>query len=185
MGSLLVQLPALLGVLVGTVGTIVATSLADRSRWRRRQTVRWDERRLDAYAEFARVLKEAHTIASRTIGGYLDREQELAALAEADLRHTIAWENVLLLGDGPTVAAARAWRDAVWEVERLARGAATGDDLPDLLHRANEARDAFYRAARDSLGVGGGSVAQATLLMSRLHKGTAPAGRPPDEHLPT
>ncbi|WP_341716142.1 hypothetical protein QQG74_19205 [Micromonospora sp. FIMYZ51] len=175
MGSLVTQLPALLGVLVGTIGTIVATSLADRSRWRRRQTVRWDERRLDAYAEFARALKEVHTIASRMIGGYLDREQEHAALTEASFRHTIAWENVLLLGDGPTVTAARSWRDAVWAIERLARGMPSEHELPDLLHRANEARDNFYHAARSGLGVGGGSVAQASLLESRLYqKTTAP-----------
>ncbi|MFV2102973.1 hypothetical protein [Micromonospora sp. LOL_024] len=80
MGNLVGQLPALLGVLVGAVGTILATSLTDRSRWRRSQTVRWDERRLDAYAEFARVLKEVHTIASRMIGGYLDRDEALVAL---------------------------------------------------------------------------------------------------------
>jgi len=53
--SLQDQLPALIGVAVGTVGTIVATGLADRSRWRRRQSVRWDERRLDAYVAFARA----------------------------------------------------------------------------------------------------------------------------------
>ena len=111
MEGITAQLPALLGVLVGTIGTIVATSLADRSRWRRNQTVRWDERRLDAYVEFARALKEAHTIASRATGGYLDRDVALAELAEADFRHTLAWENVLLLGDAPTVTAARAWRD--------------------------------------------------------------------------
>ncbi|WP_433528833.1 hypothetical protein ACQPYA_21165 [Micromonospora sp. CA-263727] len=174
MGSLVAQLPALLGVLVGTIGTILATSLADRSRWRRRQTVRWDERRLDAYAEFARALKEVHTIASRMIGGYLDRENGLVALAEADFRHTIAWENVLLLGDGPTVFAARAWRDTVWEVERLARDRSSGDELPDLLHRANEARDRFYHSARGGLGVGGGSVAQAELLVTRLRKSHPP-----------
>ncbi|GIJ79195.1 hypothetical protein SAMN05443287_102533 [Micromonospora phaseoli] len=177
MGNLVGQLPALLGVLVGAVGTILATSLTDRSRWRRSQTVRWDERRLDAYAEFARALKEVQTIASRLIGGHLDRDEELTALAEADFRHTLAWESVLLLGDGPTVTAARAWRDAVWEIERLARAGSTGDGLPGLLHRANEARDAFYGAARGGLGVGGGSVAQAALLVSRLNAGRGSHGK--------
>ncbi|GIJ23046.1 hypothetical protein [Micromonospora lutea] len=170
MEGIATQLPALLGVLVGTIGTIVATSLADRSRWRRNQTVRWDERRLDAYAEFARALKEAHTIASRLSGGHLDRDAALAELAEADFRHTLAWENVLLLGDAPTVLAARAWRDTVWAVERLARDGQADDERPTLLHRANEARDDFYRAARGGLGVGGGSVAQAELLASRLNR---------------
>ncbi|WP_223884257.1 hypothetical protein [Micromonospora craniellae] len=184
MGNLLAQLPALLGVLIGTVGTIVATSLADRSRWRRTQTVRWDERRLDAYAEFARVLKEVHAISGRLLPGrsgvQVDRERELANLVEADFRHTLAWESVLLLGDGPTVTAARAWRDAVWAIERVARGTPT-DDLPELLHRANEARDHFYDAARGGLGVGGGSVAQATLLEGRLRERDLPptATRPP------
>ncbi|MBQ1024711.1 hypothetical protein [Micromonospora sp. C95] len=174
MDGIAAQLPALLGVLVGTIGTIVATSLADRSRWRRNQTVRWDERRLDAYVEFARALKETHTIASRLTGGHLDRDAALAELAEADFRHTLAWENVLLLGDAPTVAAARAWRDSVWQVERLARDGQADADRPTLLHRANEARDGFYRAARGGLGVGGGSVAQADLLFSRLNLPTTP-----------
>lgn len=174
MEGITAQLPALLGVLVGTIGTIVATSLADRSRWRRNQTVRWDERRLDAYVEFARALKEAHTIASRATGGYLDRDVALAELAEADFRHTLAWENVLLLGDAPTVTAARAWRDSVWAVERLAREEYTDVDRAALLHQANKARDDFYRAARGGLGVGGGSVAQADLLVSRLNLTPAP-----------
>ncbi|MEV2241974.1 hypothetical protein [Micromonospora sp. NPDC049891] len=181
MDGIAAQLPALLGVLVGTIGTIVATSLADRSRWRRNQTVRWDERRLDAYAEFARALKETHTIASRLIGGYLDRDAALAALAEADFRHTLAWENTLLLGDEPTVTAARAWRDSVWEVERLARDGEADADRATLLHRANKARDGFYRAARGGLGVGGGSVAQAELLVSRLNLPTAPPAGAPAE----
>jgi hypothetical protein len=181
MDGIAAQLPALLGVLVGTIGTIVATSLADRSRWRRNQTVRWDERRLDAYAEFARALKEVHAIASRLLGGHLDREAGLAALAEADFRHTLAWENVLLLGDGPTVTAARAWRDTVWEIERLARGGHPVTELPALLHRANEARDAFYAAARGGLSVGGGSVAQAELLVSRINRRPDPRSEVPVE----
>jgi very-short-patch-repair endonuclease len=36
----------------------------------------------------------------------IDREDGLVRLAEADARRTIVWENLLLLGDEPTVAAA-------------------------------------------------------------------------------
>lgn len=176
MGGVVAQLPALLGVLIGTIGTIVATSIADRTRWKRNQTVRWDDRRLDAYVEFAQVLKEIHAIAVRMLanarpnsrGHRIDQEEGLARLADADVRHTVAWESVLLLGDAATVSAARGWRDAVWAIERAARGLTGQDDLGDLLHRANEARDHFYGAARGGLGVGGGSVAQATLLSGRL-----------------
>ncbi|MFG1779765.1 hypothetical protein ACGFIR_27050 [Micromonospora sp. NPDC049051] len=178
MGSIVTQLPALIGVLVGTIGTIVATSLADRTRWKRNQSVRWDDRRLDAYVEFARVIKEIHAVANRMLvderphsrGHRMDREEGLTRLADADVRHTLAWESLLLLGDASTVSAAREWRDAVWQIERVARGLDPGDDhdLADLLHRANEARDLFYRAARGGLGVRGGSVAQAVVLEARL-----------------
>ncbi|EEP70209.1 secreted protein [Micromonospora sp. ATCC 39149] len=177
--TLVAQLPALLGVLLGTLGTVLATTVADRGRWRRSQGVRWDERRLDAYAEFARVVKEIQAVSVRALadgprGAYpagADRDTALARLADADVRHTLAWEDVLLLGDAATVRAARTWRDAVWAVENLARG--TGGDglLADLLHRANEGRDAFYLAARDSLGVRGGSVAQSDFLRQRLDAG--------------
>ncbi|MDO3702845.1 hypothetical protein Q3W71_14330 [Micromonospora sp. C28SCA-DRY-2] len=177
MGTLLAQVPALLGVLVGTLGTIFATSLADRARWRRNQSIRWDERRLDAYVEYAHAVKESHAIALRMTADRrpnshshpIDREAGLARLAEADARRTIAWENMLLLGDEATVAAAGVWRDAVWQLERLARGIADPEpDMVGVLSRVNEARDGFYRAARRSIAVRGGSVAQSALLEQAL-----------------
>ncbi|SCL46023.1 hypothetical protein GA0070606_0906 [Micromonospora citrea] len=176
MGSVVAQLPALIGVLIGTVGTIVATSVADRARWKRNQSVRWDDRRLDAYVEFARVIKEIHAVAVRMLaderphsrGHRMNREEGLAQLADADVRRTLTWESLLLLGDAATVSAARDWRDAVWEIERVARGLRQGDDPAGMLQRANEARDLFYRAARGGLGVRGGSVAQAKALEPRL-----------------
>ncbi|MEU0548209.1 hypothetical protein [Micromonospora sp. NPDC005979] len=177
MGTLLTQLPALLGVLVGTLGTILATSLADRARWRRTQNVRWDERRLDAYVDYAHALKESYAVALRMTahlrpGSHshpIDRDEGLVRLAESDARRTVVWENLLLLGDEPTVVAAATWRDAVWQVERLARGivgAPTG--ISEQLARVNEARDGYYRAARQSLGVRGGSVEQSAALRQAL-----------------
>ncbi|MET7669570.1 hypothetical protein [Micromonospora luteifusca] len=177
MGTLLTQLPALLGVLVGTLGTILATSLADRARWRRSQSVRWDERRLDAYVDYAHALKESHAVALRMTADLrpgshshpIDREEGLARLAESDARRTIVWENLLLLGDEPTVVAAARWRDAVWQVERLARGIVEAPpDIAEVLTQVNEARDGYYRAARGSLGVRGGSVEQSAALRQAL-----------------
>jgi hypothetical protein len=51
---LLEQAPALIGVILGALATIVAMNINDKLRWKRVQSVRWDERRLDAYAEYAR-----------------------------------------------------------------------------------------------------------------------------------
>lgn len=177
MSTLLTQLPALLGVLVGTLGAILATSLADRARWRRSQSIRWDERRLDAYVDYAHALKESHAVALRMTADLrpgshshpIGREDGLARLATSDARRTIVWENLLLLGDEPTVAAAAVWRDAVWQVERLARGIIEPpQDVSRLLTSVNEARDGYYRAARRSLGVRGGSVEQLPALQQRL-----------------
>lgn len=177
MSNLLTQLPALLGVLVGTLGTILATSLADRTRWRRSQSVRWDERRLDAYVDYAHALKGSHAVALRLTADHrpgsrshpIDREEGIARLAEADAQRTIVWENLLLLGDESTVAAAATWRDAIWQVERLARGIVESpSDVTEMLTRVDEARDGYYRAARRSLGVRGGSVEQSAALREAL-----------------
>ncbi|MDG4810361.1 hypothetical protein O7634_26710 [Micromonospora sp. WMMD1120] len=188
MGTLLTQLPALLGVLLGTLGTILATSLADRARWRRGQNVRWDERRLDAYVDYAHALKESHAVALRMTADLrpgshshpIDHDEGLTRLAEADARRTIAWENLLLLGDEATVAAAAAWRDGVWQVERLARRVVPAPpDIAEVLMRVNEARDGYYRAARQSLGVRGGSVEQSAVLRQALldRPASAPGSR--------
>ncbi|MFC0430794.1 hypothetical protein [Kutzneria buriramensis] len=59
------QLPALLGVLVGALASYTATSAAERARWRRAQSVRWDDKRLTAYAEYAHAVKKVISISVR------------------------------------------------------------------------------------------------------------------------
>ena len=44
--ALVAQLPALVGVLLGAVSTIVATGVSDRLRWKRSLSFRWDGRTL-------------------------------------------------------------------------------------------------------------------------------------------
>lgn len=173
MSGITEQLPALIGVIVGTAGTILATGLADRARRRRQQTVRWDERRLQAYVEYANAVKETHTYALRLAAldapgsrlHRIDRDDGLARLAESDLRRTMAWESVLLLGDAGTVAAARDWREAVSKVEVFARGFADEDsDFEAAVARVNASRDKLYEAARASLDISAGSISQSDWL---------------------
>jgi hypothetical protein len=170
------QLPALLGVVLGAVGAIGATTLSDRLRWRRDQATRWDERRLDAYITFAGTLKEIHALAFRLVAAHrpgskaqpIDRETGLALMAQANVRRTADWESVLLLGDAATVTAARQWREAVVTVELLARAerwdAAAWEPAVD---GADRTRDQFYLVARQSLGIGSGSVEQLPHLRAR------------------
>jgi len=105
----------------------------------------------------------------------LDRNEGLVRLAEADVRHTLAWEAVLLLGDEVTVRAAAEWRHAVRDIESAARALPRPPtDVSGMIHRADVGRDGFYRAARQSLGVRGGSVEQVRRLLPKSGR-AAPA----------
>ena len=65
MDALLTQLPAMVGVLIGVVGTLVTTTVAARRR--REQRVRFDARLLDVSAEYAAAIREiVRTLASVT-----------------------------------------------------------------------------------------------------------------------
>jgi hypothetical protein len=183
MGNFLNQLPAIIGVIVGSLGTLLVTSSTGKARWRRDQAVRWDTRRLDAYVTYAATVKEIHALALRISAPYrrysksrpIDREQGLELLDEANARRTKAWEAILLLGDEITVTAARAWQDAVGAEEYLGSGDSIDEmEWQSAVEAVDQARDHFYLAARENLGVHGGSVAQFPFLRARERP--APSG---------
>ena len=173
------QLPALIGVLLGTVATVAGSVVTDRVRWSRDRQVRWDDRRMDAYAEYARAVKAVHALALRVNAGrrpgasgpWADPEHGLAQLAEAERQRTVAWEAVLLLGDEASVSAAGDWREAVGDMAALARDPSPPpEQWSAAVRAADERRDAFYTAARAGLAVSGGSVAQAGRLRSAAER---------------
>jgi hypothetical protein len=185
--NILNQLPAIFGVIIGALGTLLVTSFTDRARWKRDQTVRWDTRRLDAYVAFAATVKEIHTLAHRVSAPYrrysksqpIEREQALVLLAEADAQRTKAWEAMLLLGDEASVTAARTWQNAVFAEVDLCGG----DPIDELqwqsaVEAVNQARDRFYFAARENLSVHSGSVAQWPFLHTRDHAALFGSGEP-------
>jgi hypothetical protein len=184
MSSFLGAIPALIGVVVG----VAATSWADRIRWKRSQAIRWDERRVDVYAEYARAIKRIHMTALRMVSPRMaddrarriNREDGLTLLAQADAHRTEAWEAVLLLADQETTRAAFRWQHVVEGEAEFARSRPNdgeSDDWKAAVRSADEARDGFYAAARKSVNVGGGSVAIAQLLLSA---GPTGAGRRQD-----
>jgi hypothetical protein len=171
MSNFLSAIPALIGVVIG----VLAAGWADRTRWKRSQTVRWDERRVDAYAEYAKVIKRTHMIAlgivdpglADNLPERINREAGFELLTQAEGRRTEAWEAVLLLADQATAYAALQWHNIVKKEASFARRRpkdAESDDWIALVQSADEARDRFYEAARKSVSVGGGSVAIAQLL---------------------
>lgn len=179
MNDFLTQLPALVGVVLGIVGTIIATFISDRSRWKRDQVSRWDVRRFDAYSEYAKAVKDIHALAFRLTvhrmsvnkNTPMDREIGLEMLSQAELVRTKTWEAVLLLGDEPSVSAARQWWYSVARLADFAYDSSEEDESSEWLasvRAADELRDRFYVVARQSLGVQGGSVAQAAWLPSAV-----------------
>lgn len=173
------QLPALVGVVLGTVAAVVGSVVTDRVRWSRDRQARWDERRMEAYADYARAVKAVHALALRVNAGrrpgasgpWADPERGLAELADAERQRTVAWEAVLLLGDEASVAAAGDWREAVGWMAVLARDPSPPpDEWSAAVRAADERRDTFYVAARASLAVPGGSVAQARRLRAAAER---------------
>jgi hypothetical protein len=158
------QLPTLAGVIIGAAGSYAASSLTERTRWRRERAERWGQQRFQTYARYANTLKAQLRISLR-IGaarGFdhvvdpLDPDEGLQRLAEAESLRAAEWESMLLVGNAATVAAARTWHEAVWAVERYARG--LKDDpagWENALKRTSQARDAFYTHARRDLGIEG------------------------------
>jgi hypothetical protein len=171
MSNFLGAIPALIGVVVG----VAAAGWTDMVRWKRSQVVRWDERRVDAYAEYARANKKMHLSALKVVDPHridnlakpINRKAGLETLAQHEALRSEAWEKILLLADQATAHAALRWHNIVASEAKFARSRpddAKSDDWIALVRSSDQARDHFYEAARKSVNVGGGSVAIAQLL---------------------
>jgi hypothetical protein len=166
MKTFFLQLPALIGVLVGALATYAATAATERARWRRAQSVRWDEKRVNAYAEYAHALKQVISVALRLAalrdahpeGDRVPSEDELAALDEAEVQRTIKWEAVLLLGSDDVVIAGRRWHQGAFNLERLAYGEPCDMSLMQAIDTTGQARRNFYEVAKRDIGIEVGSA---------------------------
>ena len=155
MSSLLQQLPTLIGVVIGSLATYVVTMSAERSRWRRRLSVRWDERRLAAYMEYANAVKKVISVATRLAAqrGVFAGGDEAAEvygipdLAQAEEQRTIAWEAVLMLGNDEVVVAARHWHNGVFRLQRIAAEQPSDMNWRQAVEATSLARRRFYEAA--------------------------------------
>jgi hypothetical protein len=160
---------ALLGVIVGGLLSFVASYLADRASWQRNQMVRWDERRLSAYAEYGFAVKDIVNLSCRLAasrGLHNDAEPlpvsevSLTTLAEAEAHRSANSETFRLLTDPETSAAAIHMTQCAWNLSWLARGLIQGDQgLWQKKYREYElARDVYMTCARKSLHIIGEHV---------------------------
>ena len=165
MASLADQLPTLIGVVIGAAATFAATFATDRARWRREQSVRWDVKRADAYAEYGFAVKKVISLAVRiaahrgvhALGEPLSPEEGIGLLADAEHERAVRWETVLLLGSDEVVEAARRWHRGVFPLEEIARGYPTSADWETAVAVVGRERGRFYEAARNDLGLRRGS----------------------------
>lgn len=165
MSNFLSAMSTLIGVVVG----VIATGWTDRIHWRRSQAIRWDERRIDAYTEYAKTIKKIHmTVLAmvepalvHNLAEPINREAGLEIIAQAEASRAEAWEKMLLLADPSTAHAALHWRNMVKIESEFVRSRphdVESDDWTAIVRNVNEARDRFYEAARKSMNVAGGSV---------------------------
>ncbi|MFS8201955.1 hypothetical protein ACLVWQ_25065 [Streptomyces sp. CWNU-52B] len=160
MSAFIQQLPALIGVVIGALGSYLAIVRGDRARFRREQTARWEERRLAVYADYARALKKTVTLNYR-VAAHLGNDPNPHPLSPDDAAPQLAsaldagdpaWEALLMLGAPDVVECSRAWVSVVAEMERfLATGAHDPQGWSALLARLRAARDRYYTAVRADL----------------------------------
>jgi hypothetical protein len=153
----------LASVALGAVSAYVAQALQDRRRWRRERDGRWDIRRMETYAAYGNAVKKTTMLAHRMAAhrGLTDAIAPLSPdeganlMSEAQGARAALWEEMLLLGDPATLAAARRWHESSWTLDELARGLKNAQGWHAAVMEVNDARAEYHRAARANLGVTG------------------------------
>ncbi|PUB31917.1 hypothetical protein C8K30_101435 [Promicromonospora sp. AC04] len=186
MDVLLAQLPAMMGVLIGVVGTLATTALTDAARWRREQRVRFDERLLDVSAEYAAAIREiVQTLASVTAyvrpgdkSPSLTPEEGKSILDAANRRRMLAWESLCLVADDATVKAGGELWSAAGRLEYAVRDLAafSPDDWEPLDRVVRAQQREFYQAVRTNLAIGPLGVPVSRYEHAGARKKSGPTG---------
>ncbi|MEE1759950.1 hypothetical protein [Streptomyces sp. SP18BB07] len=169
MSTFIQQLPALLGVVIGALGSYLVVMRGEQVRFRQERATRWEERRLTVYADWARALKQSITLTYRVASHLgndphphpLSPEEAAPLMAEATVARDPSGEALLLLGSPEVVDKARAWVVTVMRMEEFLR-AGTRDPRAwqELLERQRGGRDAYYVAVREDLALPPGHSAR-------------------------
>jgi hypothetical protein len=125
-----VQIFTLIGVTLGALLSYFARSLGDRSRFRHDHANRWEERKLDAYIQFANDVKDLALLSRRIAGARglqsdepsLDLDKGLPLLDEAENRRELSTERVYMLAGRETALAYRRLNLAAGRLEQIAHG---------------------------------------------------------------
>jgi hypothetical protein len=169
--ALVEQLPTLIGVALGALGSYLTNAAFERTRWRRDREARWDERRLTAYADYATALKATIATCARVAAGAgagdaftprpypLDLAAAMPELAREDIDRSEAWEAVLMLGVQPVISAGRSWSGTVEAMEHFVRH--QQHDVAawrNALAASGHARQVYYHEVRLDLQIRAGRL---------------------------
>ncbi|MEU6406338.1 hypothetical protein [Streptomyces sp. NPDC046985] len=158
------QLVTIAAVLLGGLTTHFTNHRMERQRTRYLMLTRWDERKLDAYAEYIDRVRSciyASVLLYETRQGLrsIERtEHELnMALRDAEELRGRAFERVMLLAEDAVVEVAHRLSAAAHAIDWRARGDTSGTlEEWRALHRAVfQEINKFHEAARADLGVSG------------------------------
>jgi hypothetical protein len=155
---------------LGAVLGAAVTLALEQVRWRLAQSKRWDERRRESYTSFAAAAKRETRICLRIVASRyeddgprvppLDIVAGRPQLQEAADKRAELFEDLLLLGDRAVVESARTWQENNRELQRLVDAPTWADESEfiEAFRVTGTARDSFFRAAREHLGVSGDVV---------------------------
>ncbi|MFD8215201.1 hypothetical protein ACFV2U_16060 [Streptomyces sp. NPDC059697] len=152
------QIVTLVGVLIGALTSYLATATAERAKFRRTMTTRWDERKLDTYIEYISCVKEIMRAAREALRARDRGDDTTGALAEMEAieaKRSILFESFILLSDEAAAAAAHVVNQRAWDLLRVTRNPANGEaalrDVPLVT-----ALNVLHTAARADLAIGRG-----------------------------
>jgi hypothetical protein len=174
--SLAVQLPALIGVVIGGVVSFAGSALSERFRWKRDVQREWSQRRFEAYRELIHVA-HVQVGAARSLATTrnllegpppVSVEDGSKEIADSDRRLALAYETVQMLGDEQVGRAAHAFRSTIWQLSDYARGVIDADatEWEKAYKRYRMSRDNFHAAIRHDLGIAGRGYQRNTVSLS-------------------
>ncbi|RKE19612.1 hypothetical protein [Streptomyces sp. TLI_171] len=178
------QLVTIAAVLLGSLTTYATNQLVERSKRRELRRVRWDEKKLDAYAEYigrVRAVIHANVLlyeVREEMRAMPRSEHDLAMdLTDATAAQAIAFERVMLLAGDEVVNSAHAVQEATAAIGWHARGVVAGtlDEWRARNAAAFGAINLFHQRARADLGVSGSFEGEAHSARGLLLPGTREA----------
>lgn len=136
-----------LAALLGVAGGVASSWVLERSQWRRRQSIRWDEARLERYGRFFVAMQDflevtLYVVASKHSGESLDEGRHLALLREV----SSLMSEIKIISSSPIHQASQSWFTAINDLGRVEDG-----EWSDAMDRVRRCHDEFANAARSEL----------------------------------